>query len=292
MAGTKERPRLLPPNALRGVCLSLSVSESPDLSRLGLTETHFRLALAEIARCVLVSGGHLAYGGHLDPQGYTNFLIHELDRFSRRDRPLKICLAWPEHRKLSLTQLTREMDELGLNGEIYYLNADGVPSAANKDRAEEPPPALDQPTVQRSLTALRRFMARETQGRILIGGRRFGFHGVMPGLIEEALFAAEAGQPLYIAGGFGGVAHDVAVALGLDDGKWFPMIEPQQSCEDAGGAMGALVRVVAASNGRVLQNGLSREENERLAVSYRPSEIATLVSLGLGRRFPNGDSGQ
>jgi len=52
---------LLPAGALRGTCIGISVAESPDLERLGLLEIHFRLAMAEIARSVLVSGGTLAY---------------------------------------------------------------------------------------------------------------------------------------------------------------------------------------------------------------------------------------
>src|ERR1700689_331680 len=88
---------LLPRNALSGCCIAISASESADFGRLGLVETHFKLALAEIARSVLVSGGKLAYGGHLNLDGYTGFLIDELQRYSRRDRPLRVCLAWPEH---------------------------------------------------------------------------------------------------------------------------------------------------------------------------------------------------
>ena len=34
-----------------------------------------------------------------------------------------------------------------------------------------------------------------------------------------------------------------------------------------------------------LENGLSDEENRELAASHRPSEIAALISLGLGKRF-------
>jgi hypothetical protein len=81
------------------------VSESPDLGRLGLLEIHFRLALGEIARCVLVSGGTLAYGGHLRQEGYTIFLIQELQKYGRRDSPLLVCLAWQEHRELKLSEL-------------------------------------------------------------------------------------------------------------------------------------------------------------------------------------------
>src|ERR1700747_3069432 len=100
-SATHKEAQLLPSNALKDIRLGISVSDSPDLARLGLLEAHFRLALGEIARCVLVSGGFLAYGGHLHPDGYTTFLEQELHRYSRRDRPLHICLAWQEHRELS-----------------------------------------------------------------------------------------------------------------------------------------------------------------------------------------------
>ena len=44
-----KRNRLLPPDALAGIRLGISVSESSDLMRLGLLESHFRVALGEIA---------------------------------------------------------------------------------------------------------------------------------------------------------------------------------------------------------------------------------------------------
>ena len=117
---------LLPPNALEKINLGISVSESPDMARLGFTEMHFRETLAEIARCTLNLGGELTYGGHLAPDGYTSFLVHELERYGkRRDRPLHICLAWHEHRKLSLTKLKEYKENLGLYGHIAYLDPNG-----------------------------------------------------------------------------------------------------------------------------------------------------------------------
>lgn len=277
---------LLPANALAGLCLGVSVSESPDLARLGLAETHFRLALAEIARCVLVSGGHLGYGGHLHPDGYTDFLVHELERYGRRDRPLRIFLAWQEHRKLALSALEKEKGNLSLYGEIICLDPAGNVIAANKDREEAPPPEVDAETTRRGLTGLRQHMVRATQGRVLIGGRRNGFQGDMPGVLEEALYALEAGQPLYLAGGFGGITHDIAGALGIDDGKWLPPLEPRVPADErVARGMERLMEAVRKTGGQSLENGLSAQENQRLAACYRPSEIATLVSLGLGRRF-------
>lgn len=289
-----KRKILLPPNALAGIRLGISVSESPDLLRLGLLETHFRLALGEIARCVLVSGGHLAYGGHLQPDGYTSFLAQELERYSRRDRPLRICLAWSEHRRMTLGALEAEKhrlglygERLGLYGEIVCLAVDGavIDPAAGRDDATPPPE--DEATRRQSLTGLRRYMAGNTSGRVLIGGKREGFQGDMPGLLEEARFSVEQGQPVYVAGGFGGITWDIAVALGIDSGKWFPAL-PNAPAPDERVVRGIsrLVEAAKATGGKSLKNGLTEEENQRLAACHRPSEIAALVSLGLGRRFP------
>jgi hypothetical protein len=277
---------LLPPDALLGVRLGLSASESPDLLRLGLLETHFRLALGEISRCVLVSGGHLAYGGHLQSKGYTAFLVRELERYNRRDRPMMVCLAWSEHRKLALSALQTERTNLGLYGEIVCLDPDGNPVDPAAGRGEIPPTPVDERTRHRSLTGLRRHMAQNTQGRVLIGGKREGFQGDMPGLLEEALISFQQGQPVYLAGGFGGVTWDIVRELGIDDGAWFPRLANASPVDERlTRGMSRLTEVAQATGWRSLGNGLSRDENRRLAACHRPSEIAALVSLGLGRKF-------
>lgn len=280
------RISLLPPDALTEIRLGISVSESPDLLRLGLLETHFRLALGEIARCVLVSGGSLAYGGHLRPDGYTSFLIQELERYSRRDRPLRVCLASTEHRRMSLSALEAEQRRFGLYGELVCLNPDGNEIDATVGRSEAPQALEDNATQLKSLSGLRRYMSTNTHGRVLIGGKREGFQGEMPGLLEEALFAVEQGQPIYLAGGFGGMTWDIAVALGIDEGNLLPRL-PNVPAPDqrVAAGMARLTDACRATGKRSLENGLTWEENQRLAVCYRPSEIAALVSLGLGQRF-------
>ena len=116
-----DRTELLPADALKGKRLGLSVSDSPDLERLGLIDTHFRMTLGELARAVIIVGGSLYYGGHLQPEGITNFLIEELHRYGRRDRPLKVCLAWTVHRTMTADQIAEQKDSLGLFGEIHFL---------------------------------------------------------------------------------------------------------------------------------------------------------------------------
>ena len=283
---------ILPPDALRNVRLGISVSGSPDLGRLGLFEEHFRLALGEIARCVLVSGGGLAYGGHLDSEGYTAFLIQELQRYHRRDWPLRVFLAWQEHRRLSVGELKKQRDLLGLYGRIECLGVDGTEINPSENRREEAVPETDEDVRKSSLTAMRERMAENTDGRIFLGGRRAGFQGNMPGLVEEAVMALEKGQPVYLAGGFGGMTLDMVRALGADDGSILPTGADEPARDDR--LVRGLEKLADAQNrtGRKgLDNGLTESENGKLAATHRPSEIAALVSLGLGRRFAETETG-
>lgn len=262
------------------------------MARLGLLEAHFRLALGEIARVVLVSGGSLVYGGHLSPEGYTAFLATELQRYGRRDRPLLVCLPWQEHRQLPLSELESGQRDLGLFGRVVYLDPDGAEVDPAAGRDETPAIVDDQELRQRALTSLRRYMRDSQHGRVLIGGQREGFQGALPGLMEEALFALEAHQAVYLAGGFGGVTVDIARALGVDDGSWLPSATaPLDEDPRLTAGYARLQALAEAPEWSGLQNGLSDDENQRLAVSHRPSDLATLVSLGLGRLARETDPG-
>ena len=282
----QQTAEILPPNALAGIRLGVSVSDSPDLARLGLLEIHFRLALGEIARCVLVSGGHLTYGGHLQPDGYTAFLIHELHRYSRRDRPLHICLAWPEHRKLSVSAIKEQQKALGLYGKFDFLDQTGQVIDPYENRTEESTPETNEQACKASLTAMRFYMADNTDARVFIGGKRQGFQGDLPGVVEEALITLKYKQPIYLAGGFGGVTTGIIQALDVDDGSWLPEMsdgDPQDERTLKG--LNMLTDFPKRKDWTGPDNGLNDEENRRLAASHRPSEIAALISLGLGRKF-------
>lgn len=271
---------LLEHGALEGARVAVSVSESPDLASRGLTETHLRLVLAEIARMILLGGASLAYGGHIDVGGYTDFLRLELQKYRRRDRPLLVCLAYSVHRERPLAQLRDAERDLGLFGEVVYLDLDG--RSIDPATGREPgPQAVDADEARASLTAMRQFMTDETQARILIGGRRSGYQGAMPGLLEEARSGIEARRPLYLAGGFGGITADIASLVGLDPDHVFwpspgsaPDAEVASSLADLGQRLG---------DWSPQDNGLDEIENRRLAASHRPGEIASLVSIGLLR---------
>jgi hypothetical protein len=275
---------LLPSEALRGRRVGISLSHSPDLARLGLRETHFKLTLGEIARAVLVSGGGLVWGGKLGPDGHTTFVITESQRYARPDRSLLVCLAWHEHRRLPLGELLEFKQSLSLYGRLICLDLDGAEVALDHDRGGLPDLVDDADLRRRALTGLRRYMCAQERGRVFLGGRRTGFQGAIPGLMEEALVSLRAGRPLYLAGGLGGVTLDIVRALGVDNGDWLPP-DPDPPPADGGllDGYGQLQAAAAEPGFAGLANGLTDEENRWLAASHRPGEIAALVSLGLGR---------
>jgi len=271
----------LPPGTLKGRTLAVSVSQSSDLARLGLSDEHLRLTLGEITRLVLGAGGHLAYGGHLDPGGYTSALTAEAARQGRGDHPVLVCLAWPEHRRLTLSELRIRLD-LGPVGRVVCLDPAGRETDPAAERGE-PAETVDPDVARASLTAMRRYMRAHTDGRLLVGGRRAGFQGELPGLLEEALLSLHPGdtRPLYLAAGFGGVTVDIVRALGIDDCAWLP--DDPDAEQDDPRLLAGLEQLRARAKAPGLSNGLTLEENRSLAVSRSPGEVAELVALGLGR---------
>lgn len=285
MSGQHE---LLARESLRELRLGISVSESADLARLGLLETHLRLALAEVARAMLIAGARIFYGGHLNPSGYTSFLRAEMEKYSRRDRPLTVCLAWQEHRRIPLVDLIAAEEDIGLYGKIVYLSADGQEVRRDFERTELAEPIEDPVLRRQALTALREHMTTQTHARLHLGGKRTGFQGRYPGVLEEALLSIKAQRPVFLAGGFGGVTLDITRVLGLDPKGLLSEIGADKE-RDAGLSEGlALIEAAAQETGwRAEQNGLSHDENLRLATTHRPSEVASLVALGLGRSNQN-----
>ena len=86
--------------------VAISISESPDMTVLGLSDEHLRDAMAALASHLLSSGTSLAYGGDLRLYGFTELLFELIVRY--QDHPShsgKITvtdyLAWPVHIRMT-----------------------------------------------------------------------------------------------------------------------------------------------------------------------------------------------
>jgi hypothetical protein len=277
-------PQLVKSDALVGVHVGISVSDSADMARLGLAPRHAELAIGEIARAIIVGGGSLAYGGRIKPSGFTQQLMNEVRRYGTTRPSLTIYLALPEHQKLSLSELDETDRELGTWGRLITLDEEGSPISWRNGRPPEGSLVESAEQRQASFSSLRRFMTEDTEARVLLGGQLRRFEGAMPGVIEEALFAVRARQPLYLAGGFGGATTAAARALEAGRFDWLPSDLPQgQKDPRVVDSLRLLVGAADDAGWSAQSNGLSEEENNVLAASHRPGEVASLVVLGLAR---------
>lgn len=277
-------PVLVARDALDGVNVGLSVSDSSDLDRLGLDQRHAELAIGELARAVLLAGGRIVYGGRLRPSGFTQQLMGEVQRFGTARSSLTICLAWPEHRKMAPEELDAVDRQLGTWGTLIPLDVSGNPMplrAAGGGEEDD----FDVGQRVEAYSGMRRFAAEITQTRVLVGGSLSGHQGTMPGVAEEALLSIAASQPLYLACGFGGATALLGRHLGLPL-EWLPPDLPSGLGDDDAASILASIDHAAASSGWSLeQDALSADERATLAASHRPSDVASLAVLGMARRF-------
>lgn len=260
--------------------VAISTSESPDMAALGLSEAHLRDAMAELALQLLSSGTSLAYGGDLRSDGFTELLFDLVARY--RGHPhhtgeitVTDYLAWPVHIRMTADALTAFTTGHEGSADLVFLARDGTPLAQER-RLELSRHEPDEAEWTEGLTTMRLAMRDHTQARIVLGGRVAGYKGRMPGIAEETLLSLESRQPLFLLGGFGGCARDIAETIGLVDpwagsrSDWdgrpsFEQYEPSD-----------------------LHNGLSDEENAVLARTPHMQQAVTLVSQGLRRIFSTG----
>lgn len=268
-----KRPDLVGRHALAGRAIALSVSDSADLSRLGLLPEHCRVAVAEIARAVFLARGEVVYGGNLDPAGFTPVLLEEALDYSDARGAFVLVLAHTVHREQEDEALRSLRDRLGVTGRLVLLGADGQETdIARRDRT-----AADPSTA---LSAMRAWVTETTDARVLVGGKLRGHQGQSPGVVEEALSSLRARHPLYVAGGFGGAACAVAQWLGETEPTYWPEGLPEGMLDDPVAAAG---REVAAEAVERAPNGLAAEESALLAVTHRAGDIASLVTAGAAR---------
>ncbi|MGZ9569549.1 hypothetical protein ACVTTK_09290 [Alcaligenes nematophilus] len=262
--------------ALSQHTVAISTSESPDMPVLGLSDAHLRDAMGEIARHLLALGARLVYGGDLRTHGFSE-LLFELVARHRRDADLGDnrtgvvnYLAWPVHIGKSATELEQLAVNLAGSAELICLALDGT-SLRPSERAALTPSRLTDAQWATGLTAMRQRMRSETHARIVLGGRVDQYKGIMPGIAEEALLSLQVQQPLFLMGGFGGCARDIAETLGL--------VAPWAASRPAWPGRQEFDVFTAAD----LNNGLTAEENATLAHTPHVDQAAALILRGLLR---------
>jgi SLOG-like protein len=313
--------------------LALSVSETPDLEVLGLFEDDDKRFLSAILTPLVYRGARIAYGGRIEPASGTNFtqeISTQLAEAYRQigskpgSRPLIHYLRDNDARDEGIEKLLAHALKLGSYSEIKLLRGETIaatllPSgsdlavyvdgaeAAIVSKADElmAVPQISEifagPAGRDELADMRVAMARETDARIILGGRVTKVSKGIPGIAAEALATLGQAKPLLVIGGIGGASRDVAWALGLiDDAERVDRDDAvyrdndNQPSKDRYWAQMEKLRGFAADYRAMLEKQGLFEDARRLAISESHAEIGTLVItmlgklLGAGSGKPNG----
>lgn len=258
---------------LRDHVIAISTSNSPDMGYLGLSDEHLRDAMGELARHLLALGARLSYGGDLRVGGFSELLFELVQRHGRdvdEDSPAGITnfLAWPVHLRMPFAEINKAVADLQGTAELICLDENGGRlSLQLRQQLQQREPAVVEWTE--GLTAMRRAIQAESHARIVLGGRVDNFKGLMPGIAEESFLSLDSGAPLFVLGGFGGCARDIAESLGIAN--------PWASLNRAWPGRDSFSRFGPSS----LRNGLTEAENRTLAMTPHIDQAIILILKGL-----------
>ena len=221
--------------------VAISVSDSPDLGRLGLLERNLRQTVAALATRLVCHGARIVYGGNLDKTGFTYQLYPAIAQAYataalRSNRPPFVHYV-AAYLAQNPAEVAAHLKTVGSFAEVRLVDRDrGVTNVVTRgnelicnlskgekrrltDLSQLPVFVADMPRQSGGqivdLNVMREVMEDAVTARIIIGGRVAGYGGNRPGILQETLLALERSHPVFPLGGFGGAARDVAIALGL-----------------------------------------------------------------------------
>jgi hypothetical protein len=260
--------------SLQNSTIGISISDSPDLAKLGLGARQLEDAMTRIARHCLAEGARLVYGGDLREGGFTDLLFEFAAMYKRPDatRPAVMnVLAWPVHISMDRQALSSTLKALEPWGTVLFLGPSGRPMPKKRAllEAQRNP---DREEWAGGLTRMRKWLAATCDARILLGGRVAEYQGQMPGVAEEALLSIRAGKPTYLAGGFGGCTRDIINAMNIDAPMLTSRSANWKGCEQ-----------FQSFRERELHDRLKLDERNRLATTTHVDEIVVLLLKGLAR---------
>ncbi len=291
---------------MKNKIVGISIANSEDAESYGFSDTHLKDALVEFARFLLINDFDLAYGGHLQKQGYTKYLF-DLIRMYKKDINLTTprihsFLSWPFSCDLTPAFQSK------YKAEVAFSIVDNIKDQL-EDKDEHEKIALrflkhfnlltakDKYYIARGLYDMREEMNNAIQSRIALGGKTTSFMGFMPGILRESYFAIKSKTPLFLIGAFGGCSKKIINVLKGQNEEVFTLDYQMEHHEGYKSLYDELNKSTSETNEFInfkaavsqfknsgikgLKNGLTTKENEELfETNYLPKMIF-LVLKGL-----------
>lgn len=203
--------------SLKNKRISISVSNPEDSNKNGISNLFLHDLVMEFARYIIINEGTLVYGGDLRKEGYTQSFsdiarnYKELKEIDSSKTFFTNYFAWPIYLEI------KENIETLADFKYSRVKTEFVkpPKIDGLDENKYLTPDTFENKVvwAKSLSKMRQEKEQNTDAIIIAGGKKNGFKGFMPGILEEFITAVKMNHPIYLLGGYGGMATIIAEIL-------------------------------------------------------------------------------
>lgn len=302
---------------LAGRQIALSISESSDCRRYGMTESQMDSMLNDVSLQLLVNGATLVYGGRIGSDGYTLALFDMVRSYSGNSglppvERVRNYVGWPLPNPEAVR--AKYINEATIvpvprPDELADLESQGIP--ADVVEFIQVTNGITRFAWAEGMTKMRQTQATtpEISLRIAIGGK-YGplddqdpeeashwYLGRIPGVIEEIYLSLLHRQPVLLIGAFGGGTSIVADLLegrtrtefSWDYQQHAPHAPEMRKIYDQRGVhwhgyreLGKFFQTMGV-DGLSALNRLTPDENRELFVTRDASRILELILLSVKR---------
>lgn len=280
---------------LNGYKIGISISEIFEENIHGLNILHLQDMMIEIARYLLIVGAKLVYGGDIKYNENFNFVdiltcLVKNHNSEQEEIPQKI----ENYVSNYLRSFVSEEIQSELIDVAKFIFVNPIESIDYEKHDDE---LYFRYAKARDLSNMRCLMNDEINARIILGGKKHGYQGIYPGVLEEVVLAMNSDKPIYLIGAFGGATQEIIKCLQGNDSN--ALSEEYQSDFNNYGIFYSYYNERASKDGVQqidyvgiknmlknkgiigLKNGLDKTENETLFNSTNIIEIISLILKGL-----------
>jgi hypothetical protein len=273
------------------VLLSVSNPSRQDLARRGMRSCHLDDTTIRIARALLFDDFDVMYGGR-PREGFTAGFSDNSEAVVVEARLINY-LGWPYTRTLTAAQVA---DGFGVTRYVR-VPFPGEDTAADGDlwATAEAATHTRRAIVRGGLHDLDGRAVPRPAGLIALGGQLLGFAGFLPGVAEEIAVALEQGIGVYVLGGFGGAAEQVAAVMSgkgsdaltfdrfMTDEKYQALCQVAKNHGRDQELRGRLEWLWGELRRKDFHNGLTKKQNADLWTTSNVGLAMALVTNGLKR---------
>lgn len=218
--------------------IGISISDCPSEGYAShhLHADHLKRLAQDLARHLLARSATIIYGGDLRKDGFTQFILDEAialkNRLNTNNIHVENHLAWP----LYISDPDIVAWRAKYNSVMKSIEHD-IPNDIANDVDKNTfvaPSGIDNKYIwSRCLTQMREKSIDTSHARICAGGKLSGYHGKMPGVLEEISISIDKKKPIYLLGAFGGVVGEVCKTI-LSKSVTEPLAEQWQLTHNVG----------------------------------------------------------